>query len=159
MMKAVVIMIAALGFASAQSPTPDELNGVWVLDASRSRIPPGSASAPSALEFVKIGSDVRTVQVWLENGGRSLAVLDYRVEQICWDRLPCQTFKMNAPPESGRATNFRARCTSAARSSMDELWSLSGDGRELVIRRTVDVGPQADVQILCYKRSTEISLA
>ena len=146
-MKAVVIMIAALGIASAQTPTLDELNGVWVLDAPRSRIPPGSASAPSVLGFVKIGSDVRTVQVWLENGGRSLAVLDYRVEQICWDRLPCQTFMMNAAPESGRATNFLARCTSADRSSMDELWSFSGDGRELVIRRTIDGDLKVDIWV------------
>ena len=138
-MRRIVFLITAFGIASAQPPTPDKLNGVWVLDASSSRIPPGSASAPGALELVTTGSDVRTVQVWLENGGRRLAVMDYRVEHLCRDRLRCQTFETNAP-ESGRATKFRARRTTASRSSVDEQWSLSGDGRELVIRRTVDGG-------------------
>jgi hypothetical protein len=151
-MRPVIVTIAVVAIASAQSPDMLRLEGVWILDAARSQTGPESLPRPVVMSLIPNRSEVHVIQIAEAQHSRSFAVYDYTLEPA---RLSDSSYDRNF---SKTLIAFRAHNTDDRTRAPDEKWCLSGDWLRLKIQRSSSSRPNTEKQILYFGRSKKVSL-
>jgi hypothetical protein len=142
-MRLTALLLMTLTVTYAESSSTPDLTGVWVADPARSDIEMSPFFSRLILNIAQDGKGLRVIEVVSGVRGSSVAERHYLFNG------PVRSFgSVGAVKNTGRTTILRC-------SDRLERWSISADGSELIVNRSIgDTIPTSSQRSLVFRRSS-----